>query len=57
MKDKKIFRVNYIFDGSGHCDIEAENKEEAEDKFHNGYVTNNEVETGENYCIEKINEE
>ena len=32
----KKFKINYTFEGKGEIIIEAENQEEAEDKFYNG---------------------
>lgn len=32
----KIFRVHYVYEGSGFVDIEADSREDAEDIFYGG---------------------
>jgi len=52
---KKVFRVHYYFDGSGYVDIEAESKEQAEERFFDGDFENEE-EWGDQYNIENVTE-
>lgn len=47
------FKIIYYFDGKGTAIVEAENKEEAEEKFNNG-ETEEDTEESENYCIRNV---
>ena len=51
------YKVNYIFGGSGAVEIEANSKEEAQDKFESGdYNPETEEETMENYEVQEVEE-
>jgi len=50
------FLIKYIFEGTGEVTIEANSKEEAEYNFFNGDHWENETESGDNYCIQDINQ-
>jgi len=49
----KKFRIHYSFDGDGYVDIEAESLTKANQKWDDGDYCD-EVESGQNYVIEKI---
>ena len=49
------FKVKYYFDGRGEMTIEANNEDEAREKFFNG-IFSDEEEWGENYNIESVNQ-
>lgn len=59
MKNKKttknIYTIKYCFDGYGKVEIEAESRDEAEEKFYDGEFTD-EDEWGENYEVFNIEE-
>lgn len=49
------YKIYYSFDGIGNVVVEANNKEEAEEKFSNGeWDTKVEDESGENYEIDLV---
>ena len=51
------FRIHYFFDGDGSVDIEAQDQEEAEEKWRSGdYREEDEDEGGENYTVVKVEE-
>lgn len=51
------YNIKYYFDGFGEVEIEANSKEEAEEKFSSGdYNLNKEEEWGENYEIAEVEE-
>jgi len=52
-KYMKKFRIHYSFDGDGYVDIEAESLTKANQKWDDGDYCD-EVESGQNYVIEKI---
>ena len=54
----KTYKIEYAFDGYGTVNITAKNKEEAETMFFEGdFNEEKEVERGQNYCIDEIEEE
>lgn len=50
----KTYRIQYFFEGSGSCGVEAKNKENAEELFFDGGILLNMQEDGQNYEIDKI---
>lgn len=50
------YRVNYYFDGKGSAIVEADNIEEARDKFYEG-ETLDDQDNSENYVVDEVFED
>lgn len=55
-RSKMKYRVNYYFDGKGSAIVEADNIEEARDKFYEG-ETLDDQDNSENYVVDEVFED
>jgi hypothetical protein len=52
-KAMQEFTIKYSFDGYGTCTVFAKNENQAENKFYEGFIIDDE-EKSQNYTIDKI---